>query len=82
MRHWRRKMEQQERQIREYNLPNDGLPNGWDMVKLGELSEVLDSRRVPVNSKEREKRIIGKREGELFAYYGATGQVGLIMTIC
>ena len=39
---------------------------------LGRAVEILDSRRVPVNSEERKKRV-GK-----IPYYGATGQVGWI----
>jgi type I restriction enzyme S subunit len=39
---------------------------------LAEISDILDSKRVPVNSKERENRT-GK-----IPYYGATGQVGWI----
>ena len=38
----------------------------------------MDSYRKPVNSKERLNLIKGKPLGELFPYYGATGQVGWI----
>jgi len=41
---------------------------------LGECVEVLDSKRVPVNAKERAKRL-----GQV-PYFGATGQVGWIDT--
>lgn len=54
------------------------LPPGWVWVKLERLVEVLDSRRVPVNQKEREARCAGKSARELFPYYGATGQAGYI----
>ncbi len=54
------------------------LPHGWEWTSLGEIVEFLDSKRVPVNEKEREERIAGKSEGELFPYYGANGQVGWI----
>lgn len=48
------------------------LPTGWTEAALGELVDVLDAQRVPVNSKERDKRQGG------VPYYGATGQVGWI----
>lgn len=48
------------------------LPPTWTWAALGELVEVLDHRRVPVNRKERETRV-----GDV-PYYGATGQVGWI----
>ena len=54
------------------------LPEGWEWVRFGELVEILDSKRIPVNSDEREKRILGKSASELVPYYGATGQVGWI----
>lgn len=54
------------------------LPQGWRTVLLGEACEFLDSRRVPVNETERRKRIAGKSQEQLFPYYGANGQVGLI----
>jgi type I restriction enzyme S subunit len=54
------------------------LPKDWKWVKLGEAVQVLDNLRKPVNSSERQKRIAGKSENELFPYYGATGQVGWI----
>lgn len=54
------------------------LPKGWKIVKLGEVCNILDNMRVPINSSERVKRIEGKSKNELFPYYGATGQVGFI----
>lgn len=48
------------------------LPAGWTEPALGEVVDILDAQRVPVNSKEREKR-----QGDV-PYYGATGQVGWI----
>ena len=48
------------------------LPRGWQEAKLGELVDILDSRRVPINKAER-----AKRPGAV-PYYGATGQVGTI----
>lgn len=59
-------------------LDNMGLPKNWKWVKLGEAVQVLDNLRKPINSSERQKRITGKNGKELFAYYGATGQVGWI----
>ncbi|MDP2216989.1 MAG: restriction endonuclease subunit S [Methanolobus sp.] len=48
------------------------LPEGWALIPLSKTVEILDNRRVPVNSTEREKRI------GTVPYYGATGQVGWI----
>lgn len=48
------------------------LPAGWAWATIGDLVDVLDSRRVPVNAKER-----AERPGDV-PYYGATGQVGWI----
>lgn len=55
-----------------------GLPNGWIWTDLESCADILDSRRVPVNSNDREERISGKSQDELYPYYGATGQVGWI----
>ena len=54
------------------------LPKGWEWAKIEDCVDVLDSKRVPINSKERQKRIEGKLTSELCPYYGATGQVGWI----
>ena len=54
------------------------LPAGWKWVKLGDVAEFLDSMRKPINQTEREKRIAGKTQEQLFPYYGANGQVGWI----
>src|SRR5262245_20081463 len=48
------------------------LPTGWQTMPLGEVADVLDGKRVPVNAKERETRV-----GSV-PYYGATGKVGWI----
>lgn len=48
------------------------LPPGWQLADLGDVVDVLDSRRVPVNAKER-----ADRPGSV-PYFGATGQVGWI----
>lgn len=50
----------------------------WIETELVEVCGVHDNLRKPINSKERSKRIEGKRETELFPYYGATGKVGFI----
>lgn len=50
----------------------DDLPRGWRVMRLADIAENLDKRRVPVNRKEREARL-----GEV-PYYGATGRVGWI----
>jgi type I restriction enzyme, S subunit len=47
-------------------------PTGWAVAKLEDVVDILDSKRVPVNAKERETRV-----GQV-PYYGATGQVGWI----
>lgn len=54
------------------------IPEGWQRKKLGEVCEVLDNLRKPINSTERQQRIAGKSKSELFPYFGATGQVGWI----
>jgi type I restriction enzyme S subunit len=47
-------------------------------VPLGQVVNVHDHRRRPIKAKDRQTRIAGKPPAELFPYYGATGQVGLI----
>jgi type I restriction enzyme S subunit len=46
--------------------------SGWETKRLDEVADILDNRRVPVNSKERDLR-----QGSV-PYFGATGQVGWI----
>jgi len=48
------------------------IPHPWVTRPLGELVDVLDHRRIPVNKKER-----ANRQGSI-PYYGATGQAGWI----
>lgn len=55
-----------------------GLPRGWTLSSLGDVVEVRDNEREPINSTERTERLAGKSQAELFPYYGATGQVGWI----
>ena len=54
------------------------LPKGWEQLELADCVEILDSKRKPVNNRERQSRVEGKLESELYPYYGATGQVGYI----
>lgn len=54
------------------------LPSGWAKCFLEDCVEVLDSLRVPINNSERQQRIEGKTADQLYPYYGATGQVGVI----
>ncbi len=54
------------------------IPKHWEIKKLGEVCDVLDNLRKPINSTERQQRIAGKKQSELFPYFGATGQVGWI----
>jgi type I restriction enzyme S subunit len=48
------------------------LPSGWRWTKIGDVSNCIDSQRVPVNKSERITRT-----GNI-PYYGANGQVGWI----
>lgn len=52
--------------------------NNWNTVPFTEAVEICDSMRRPINSSERASRINGKKQSELYPYYGATGQVGFI----
>ncbi|EPA0955597.1 TPA: restriction endonuclease subunit S [Klebsiella pneumoniae] len=54
------------------------LPEGWVETPLENIVEILDSMRIPVNNKARQKRIEGKDFNKLYPYYGATGEVGKI----
>lgn len=54
------------------------LPEGWMVVPLEIVVDILDSMRIPVNNTERQARIAGKQENELFPYYGAMGEIGKI----
>lgn len=52
--------------------------SGWPIMLLEDAVEICDNQRKPVNSKERAKRLVGKKQEELYPYYGATGEVGYI----
>ena len=54
------------------------LPDGWRWVRLGEVCEFLDHLRIPVNDVDRHLRTAGKKQSELYPYYGANGQVDWI----
>jgi restriction endonuclease S subunit len=48
------------------------LPSDWEWKRLGDITICLDSKRIPLNSKEREKK-----RGDI-PYYGANGIVDYI----
>ena len=50
----------------------------WIETLLPNVCDILDNLRKPINATERNKRIEGKKQSELYPYYGATGQVGYI----
>jgi len=54
------------------------LPASWVVGELGDICQIHDSRRIPINASERNERIAGKPDSELFPYYGATGVAGKI----
>jgi type I restriction enzyme, S subunit len=54
------------------------LPPGWAVAPLELLVDVLDSERIPINGEARAARVAGKSADQLYPYYGATGQVGVI----
>lgn len=54
------------------------MSNSWKYVPLQDAVDIFDNMRKPINSTERAERISGKDSSQLFPYYGATGQVGLI----
>ena len=54
------------------------LPEGWCWLQLCEIVDIHDHRRRPIKSEDRQSRIADKPSIDLFPYYGATGQVGLI----
>ncbi|WP_334084348.1 restriction endonuclease subunit S [Helicobacter typhlonius] len=52
------------------------IPQGWEIKTLGEVCEILDNMRKPINADERGQRL--KKAENRYPYYGATGQVGYI----
>ncbi len=51
---------------------NNDLPNTWIRTSFETCVEILDGKRIPINSRDRQQR-----QGNI-PYYGATGQVGWI----
>ena len=54
------------------------MPESWVSASLTDICEILDHKRVPVNNRERNRRIAGRLDADLYPYFGATGQVGVI----
>lgn len=54
------------------------LPRGWEMYSLGDIVDIHDYERKPINNSERNARVENKEQISLYPYYGATGQVGWI----
>ena len=54
------------------------VPSGWFPTRLAVVTVCLDYMREPINGVEREQRIAGKDQSELFPYFGATQQQGWI----
>ena len=52
------------------DISNIMIENKWEFVKIGDLIEILDNRRIPISQNERRK---GK-----YPYYGATGIIDYI----
>lgn len=49
------------------------MSSKWQTTVLSDCVEILDSKRIPINSKERAER--KQKATQLYPYYGATGQV-------
>ena len=54
------------------------IPDNWCWARLNCISINYDSYRKPINSYDRQNRVLGKSKDELYPYYGATGQIGFI----
>ncbi len=48
------------------------IPKGWRVGRLGDITEIHDSKRIPLSSRERQKR-----QGS-YRYYGAAGVVDYV----
>ena len=59
-------------------MGNNAQTKLWLKVPLSDLNLIWDNKRIPINNTERNQRINDKSLNELYPYYGATGQVGLI----
>jgi|GEM_PF-6699924 len=44
---------------------NENIPKHWQIKKLGEVCNVLDNLRKPINSTERYRRVADKDQNEL-----------------
>ena len=56
-------------------IPFD-IPNNWEWVRLGNIVDICDNVRKPLNAEERNKKY--KSGDVIYPYYGATGQVDTI----
>ncbi len=54
------------------------VPDTWCWAPLGDLVAVLDFKREPIKSADRDARTAGKALDQLYPYYGATQQAGWI----
>ena len=52
------------------------MPKGWVCCSLKDVANILDNKRCPIKTEERNKRAKGK--SILYPYYGATGIAGYI----
>ncbi len=59
-------------------IDKNGKQKNWIEVPLEDCTNILDAKRIPVNTSERTKRTEGKSKSELYPYYGATGETGFI----
>ncbi len=50
----------------------DGIPQGWEYGRLSEVLSLLDSKRIPLSSMERDTMEPN------YPYYGAAGQLGFV----
>ncbi|ANV97413.1 hypothetical protein BBW65_00635 [Helicobacter enhydrae] len=48
------------------------LPENWEVVRLGEVTECLDHKRIPLNESQR------ARCEKIFPYYGASGMIDYV----
>ncbi|WP_342714118.1 restriction endonuclease subunit S [Bradyrhizobium sp. B039] len=55
-------------------LGDDGLPVGWRLSRVGDWMDILDSKRIPLSSRQREER-----KGSI-PYHGATSVMGHVDT--
>lgn len=53
-------------------LDDQGLPEGWEVVGVGKVLDILDGKRIPLSSQER-----AKRQGTI-PYHGATSVMDFV----